>query len=161
MWPLCLDDVKILALSQIQRKPPGGIYSNVKTLDKQALRCYHTNKFNTPNRWSGDKGDDACPESPRCWESGQKQVVKWTAEGAVKCAFMHRVFCDARACVICRGYIGILLSVRHGRKFKVAPRIVFSSAVTEKYSVRGVFFFRRNCDAGDKTMAMLKLYKWD
>ncbi len=26
-------------------------------------------------------------------EPGKKQVVKWTAEGAVKCVF-HRVFCD-------------------------------------------------------------------
>lgn len=25
--------------------------------------------------------------------SGKKQVVKWTAEGAVKCSF-HKVFCD-------------------------------------------------------------------
>ena len=37
---------------------------------------------------------------------------------------VHRVFCNARACVICRGYIGILLSVRLCRKIKVAPRIV-------------------------------------
>ena len=31
----------------------------------------------------------------RAWmlRSGKKQVVKWTAEGAVKCEF-HRVFCD-------------------------------------------------------------------
>ena len=37
------------------------------------------------NRWSGDNGNDAFTESLWCWESGEKQVVKWTAEGAVKC----------------------------------------------------------------------------
>ena len=35
--------------------------------------------MNTPNRWSGDNGNDAFTESLRCWESGKKQVVKWTA----------------------------------------------------------------------------------
>ena len=36
------------------------------------------------NRWSVDNGNDAFTESLWCWESGEKQVVKWAAEGTVK-----------------------------------------------------------------------------
>ena len=36
----------------------------------------------------------------------------------------HRVFYNVRAYVSCRGYIGILLSARINREFKVAPRIM-------------------------------------
>ena len=43
----------------------------------------------------------------RC-ESGETQIIKWTAEGAVKCGFIHRVFCDVSAYVSCREYDGTL-----------------------------------------------------
>ena len=39
------------------------------------------------------------------------QVVKWTTEGAVKedtQILRPQVFCDVRAYVSCRGYVGIL-----------------------------------------------------
>lgn len=46
----------------------------------------------------------------------EKPVVKWTAEGAVKCEKRgirpHRVFCNVWAYVSCRGYVGILLRAR-------------------------------------------------
>ena len=74
----------------------------------------------------------------RAWmlRSGKKQVVKWTAEGAVKCeiiarqfirkVIVHRVFCNVRAYVSCRGYEGIPLSAQgHSCEFKVAPRILY------------------------------------
>jgi len=70
---------------------------------------------------------------------------------------MHRVFCDARACVICRGYDSIPLSVRLCRELKVAPRIVFSSSLTEEVFCPGRFLFWRNLYADDKTMAALRL----
>ena len=38
---------------------------------------------NQSNRWSGDNGNYDSTESPRCWESGETQMIKWTAEGAV------------------------------------------------------------------------------
>ena len=42
-----------------------------------------------------------------------KQIVKWTAEGAVKGeAMSFQVFCDVGANVKCRGYVGIQLSAR-------------------------------------------------
>ena len=41
----------------------------------------------------------------------RKQVVKWTAEGAVKCDFT-KYSATLQADVICRGYVGILLSAR-------------------------------------------------
>ena len=62
-------------------------------IDKKGNLDYNNIKFNTSNRWSGDNGNDAFTENLWCWESGKKQVVKWTAEGAVKCDF-HKVFCD-------------------------------------------------------------------
>jgi len=37
---------------------------------------------------------------------------------------IYRVFCDAWACVSCRGYIGILIRARVNRECKVAPRII-------------------------------------
>ncbi len=48
------------------------------------LRYYVWNYIISLNRWRGDNGNDAFTESLRCWEPGKKQVVKWTAEGAVK-----------------------------------------------------------------------------
>jgi len=40
-----------------------------------------------------------------------KQVVKWTAEGAVKCVCAQSIL-RRRAYVSCPGYVGILLSAR-------------------------------------------------
>ena len=62
-------------------------------LTLQVKRATIYQKLNTLNCWSGDNGNDAFTESLRCWESGKKQVVKWTAEGAAKCDY-HKVFCD-------------------------------------------------------------------
>ena len=39
----------------------------------------------------------------------EMQVAKWTAEGAVKCDFT-KYSATLQADVICRGYVGILLS---------------------------------------------------
>ena len=43
---------------------------------------------------------------------GEKQVIKWTAEGTVKC-YEGRVFCDVRTYVSCQGYIGISQSAQY------------------------------------------------
>ena len=85
----------------------------------------------------------------RAWllRSGKKQVVKWTAEGAVKREAFPRVFCDAQAGVTCRGYVCILLRARHmpRRQGGTADRAVLKevpdSSLTETFSVRGVFLF--------------------
>lgn len=42
----------------------------------------------------------------------ERQFIKWTAEGTGKDTFGYQVFCDVRAYVSCRGYVGILLSAR-------------------------------------------------
>lgn len=73
--------------------------------------------------------------------SGKKQVIKWTAEGAVKCDFYYRVFCNERACVSCRGYVSILLSVWEVPQNQggTADKILF---VLDRRlnSVKGVFY---------------------
>ena len=60
----------------------------------------------TLNRWSGDNGDDGRTESPGSWEPDRTHIIKWTAEGAGK-GMDFRVFCDVRAYVSCREYVGI------------------------------------------------------
>ena len=67
------------------------LFGDLLTLQIECATLHY--KFNTLNRWGGDNGNDAFTESLRCWKSGKKQVVKWTAEGAVKCDY-HKVFCD-------------------------------------------------------------------
>ena len=101
------------------------------------LQCQ---QFKNKNRWSGDNGDDAFTESLWCWESGEKQVVKWSAEGAGNDK-VCLVCCDVLAYVSGWGYVGILLSARIFREIKVAPRIieVYSSLAEVYDSVRGVF----------------------
>ena len=113
-----------------------GIYMNFQNcLDTREIMCYCNKKFNTSNRWSGDNGNDAFTESLGCWEPDEKQVVKWTAEGAVKCkVYIYRVFCNVWAYVSCRGYVCILLRARRFREFKVAPRIV--SYLLYMYTIR-------------------------
>ena len=50
----------------------------------------------------------------RLLRTGGKQVIKWTAEGAVNnVSSQHLVFCNVRAYVSCQGYDSILLSVQH------------------------------------------------
>ena len=55
------------------------------------------------------------------------------------------VFCDVEAYVSCRGYDGILLSVREfSREFEVAPRIIiilYDSSLTEIKICQGRFLF--------------------
>ena len=83
-------------------------------------------QFNMINRWSGDNGNDAFTESLCCWESGEKQVVKWTAEGAVKSVHLFTPSILQRVGIrqlpgICwypAKRIGAILWI------KVAPRIV-------------------------------------
>ena len=102
-------------------------------------------KFNNIlNRWSGDNVNDAFTESPGSWEPDEKQVGKWTAEGAVKWMF-SRVFCNVWAYVSCRGYVGILLSARVIPWIKVAPRVesycrCIYSSLTEAIFLSGTFF---------------------
>ena len=63
-------------------------------IDSPNSSCYNSKQFNYSNRWSGDNGNYAFTESLLCRELGKKQVVKWTAEGAVKCKRIYKVFCD-------------------------------------------------------------------
>ena len=65
--------------------------------------------------------------------TGMKQVVKWTAEGAVK--GVTRVFCDAKARVSCRGYVGIPQSENQGG---TASRNY--SPLTEGIFCQGLFY---------------------
>lgn len=53
--------------------------------------------------------------------TGRMLFIKWTTEGIVKRILGFRVFYDARACVSCREYVGILMRVWIPQS-KVAPR---------------------------------------
>ncbi len=70
-----------------------------------------------------------------------KQVVKWTAEGVVKCIlFIVQSILRRKACVICRRYVGISLSCMVTHEFKVAPRIKFKySSLIEYRLYQGLF----------------------
>ena len=79
----------------------------------------------------------------RAWmlRSGKKQVVKWTAEGAVKCEFT-KYSATLEADVICRGYVGILLSAQ-GRSCESRWHrgwYLYDSSLTEIYFLSGAFF---------------------
>ena len=53
----------------------------------------------------------------------------------------RKVFCNVRAYVSCRGYVGIPLSARgRAREDKVAPRISFYSSLTEATALSRTFF---------------------
>jgi len=57
----------------------------------------------------------AITESPGCWEPDMKRIVKWAAEGAGKGHGL--VFCDVRAYVSCREYVGTPQKrAAHGRE---------------------------------------------
>ena len=96
------------------------------------------------NRWCGDNGNDAFTESPGCWEPDEKQVVKWTAEGAVKCESFS--FTEYSATLGKRINAGdMLVSCQSARVIpwiKVAPRIVVisnCSSLTESRFLSGIF----------------------
>ncbi len=72
--------------------------------------------------------------------TGRTLFIKWTTEGIVKRIFGFRVFYDARACVSCREYVGILMRVWIPQS-KVAPRYkcILPSLTISDYC-RGRFF---------------------
>ena len=85
--------------------------------------------------------------SQRAWDA-EIQVRNKLSNGPLRVqsnVSNHRVFCNAWACVSCRGYVGILLSAwGRAHEFKVAPRIVFVLFVLDrKYiSVKDFFSFK-------------------
>ena len=52
-----------------------------------------------------------------------------------------RVFCDVEAYVSCQGYDGILIKSTESREFKVAPRIMIYSSLTETKLLSRAFSF--------------------
>ena len=93
--------------------------------------CYNQWKLNSNlNRWSGDNGDYAFTESLRCWESGKKQFVKWTAEGAGKQG-IPRICPEYSATWRHTSIAGDMMVSRqaHGSLpwIKVAPRIFYKA----------------------------------
>ena len=52
-----------------------------------------------------------------------------------------RVFCDVEAYVRCQGYDGILIKSTESREFKVAPRIMIYSSLTESILLSRAFSF--------------------
>ena len=57
----------------------------------------------------------------------------------MKC--VSRVFCNVGAYVSCRGYDGILFKSTESREFKVAPRIMIYSSLTESILLSRTFSF--------------------
>ena len=86
-----------------------------------------------------------------CWEPGEKQVVKWTAEGAVKWNSdyywwyldISEYSATLKAGVICRGYVSILIRARDSREFKVVPRIVYIRPWQKVFSVKDFLLYRK------------------
>ena len=82
-------------------------------------------------------------------EPGKKQVVKWTAEGAVKCDLYHRVFCDAAGK---RNMPGICWypakrtghTVNQGGTADSVYNYCIYSSLTESLFLSGAFLFGRN-----------------
>lgn len=51
-------------------------------------------------------------------------------------SWIHRVFCNVKAYVSCRGYRGILIRAQvYSCEYKVAPRIVISTFVLDRKSI--------------------------
>ena len=57
----------------------------------------------------------------------------------MKC--IYRVFCNVWAYVSCQGYDGILIKSTESREFKVAPRIMIYSSLTELILLSRAFSF--------------------
>ena len=58
-------------------------------------------------------------------------------------SWIHRVFCNVKAYVSCRGYRGILIRAQvYACEYKVAPRIVIRTFVLDRKSIflSGTFF---------------------
>lgn len=70
--------------------------------------------------------------------TGGKQVIKWTAEGAVNNDYPLSIL-QRQARVRCQGYDGILISVQHNAVNQGGTADRFYSSLTETISVRGVF----------------------
>ncbi len=79
-------------------------------------------------------------------EPGKKHVVKWTAEGAVKCVF-HRVFCDATGRRINAGDMLVSCQVhglyRESRWYRGLYSTLISacSSLTESVFLSRAFFY--------------------
>jgi hypothetical protein len=56
---------------------------------------------------------------------------------------IYKVFCNVEAYVSCQGYDGILIKSTESREFKVAPRIMIYSSLTELQLLSGAFSFMR------------------
>jgi hypothetical protein len=52
-----------------------------------------------------------------------------------------KVFCNVEAYVSCQGYDGILIKSTESREFKVAPRIMIYSSLTESILLSRAFSF--------------------
>lgn len=82
------------------------------------------------------------PQRARVAESRVKNKSSNGPRRVQSNAHERRVFCNVRAYVSCRGYVGILQRVQYDCECKVAPRIsLLYSSLTERNLLSGTFSF--------------------
>ncbi len=80
---------------------------------------------------------------PRRVQSNVNRILFVMMITVIIVSWIHRVFCNVKAYVSCRGYRGILIRAQvYSCEYKVAPRIVISTFVLDRKSIflSGTFF---------------------
>lgn len=83
---------------------------------------------------------------PRRVQSNVNRILSIRMITVIIVSWIHRVFCNVKAYVSCRGYRGILIRAQvYSCEYKVAPRIVISTFVLDRKSIflSGIFFTLR------------------
>ena len=83
---------------------------------------------------------------PRRVQSNVNRILSIMMITVIIVSWIHRVFCNVKAYVSCRGYRGILIRAQvYSCEYKVAPRIVISTFVLDRKSIflSGTFFTLR------------------
>lgn len=80
---------------------------------------------------------------PRRVQSNVNRILLIMMITVIIVSWIHRVFCNVKAYVSCRGYRGILIRTQvYACEYKVAPRIVIRTFVLDRKSIflSGTFF---------------------
>ena len=83
---------------------------------------------------------------PRRVQSNVNRILSVMMITVIIVSWIHRVFCNVKAYVSCRGYRGILIRAQvYSCEYKVAPRIVIRTFVLDRKSIflSGTFFTLR------------------
>lgn len=73
---------------------------------------------------------------PRRVQSNVNRILSIRMITVIIVSWIHRVFCNVKAYVSCRGYRGILIRAQvYACEYKVAPRIVIRTFVLDRKSI--------------------------